>query len=260
MDMPHRVAHGGSNRFYVRHSTVTIEASITELRRMFELSGNEFDKAERFCTERIARIAGDKVPCRLEGKANGYHVLHIVPFGYNSRTTVLDLSRFEDGMLWSAFVPIRSGLARKVYCADGFAVCDSGDHPHAYTLITRGAALEAVGTDIVMVEVGTSSINAAVLRDDVRDSVAKFLRGLVVLGAQGPWIVSLTVCGARGARVEIPSPWKSHPLRVVPLADDAYRLPSALLEAKHINPSEAQEALRPMFDALWQAAGQPRMS
>jgi hypothetical protein len=56
LDLPHRVTHSRINRFYLRRTADTFEASLLELRRMFELARNEFDRAEQFHAEQIARI------------------------------------------------------------------------------------------------------------------------------------------------------------------------------------------------------------
>jgi predicted HTH transcriptional regulator len=86
MDLPHRVSQNNSNRFFVRHTTDTVEASLLELRRMFELAGSEFDNAERLRLERANRLEQNREPCLLSGKNEGYYALHIIPFGYSRQS------------------------------------------------------------------------------------------------------------------------------------------------------------------------------
>ena len=63
---------------------------------MFELACNEFDNAERFCQQRIGRLAGKQKSRILLGKKNeGYYVVHIVPFGMSHRGASVDLSQME---------------------------------------------------------------------------------------------------------------------------------------------------------------------
>jgi hypothetical protein len=168
-----------------------------------------------------------------------------------------------DGSEWLKFQPIGMHGANRLYCADGFVVCRAGDQCLGYTLVTRGGAVEATAANLFMTYKPNdqSLINAKMLRDDVRDAVVAYLAGLIELGASGPWIVCLTLFNCQSARIVVTtqSAWEHERLGGLPIADEPFVFPSALVEHKHSTPSEASEALRPIFDALWQAGGKGRM-
>lgn len=266
MDLPHRISQNNSNQFFVRHTTDTVEASLLELRRMFELAGSELKQAESFHMNRVSRLMGNREPCSLSGKDEGYSALHIIPFGYGRQSGSLDLSGLYDGP-WLTFMPIGAASARRYYCADGFAAAraDGEGKSFAYTLVMRSGAVEAPDANLFMSAARVQDarvINAIRVRDDVEQAVASYLKGLIALGAHGPWFVCLTLCNCQNARVAVPnhSGWEHERLPTGPVLKDAcLSLPSVMVEEKHADRNAAREALRPMPDALWQAAGKGKM-
>jgi hypothetical protein len=75
---PHRVSHGGHNRFYVRNSNGKHEVSVEELRQMFQAAASAERSADNFRKDRVARIITGQTPIRLN-KNDGLLIVHLLP-------------------------------------------------------------------------------------------------------------------------------------------------------------------------------------
>lgn len=260
-DLPHRVTHSGINRFYVRRTADTFEASLTELRRMFELAGSEFDNAERFCQQRIARVAGNRESLLLGSKNEGYYLLHIVPFGMSHRGASFDLSQMEP----HGFAPLGEVMGYDWrHGPDGFMVYSrvaGSSECYSYTTVMRSGAVEAArGRLFLSKRDDGPRINAMTVGKEISRGLKEYIQNLRQRGASGPWIVTMTFCGCHTARLLVPRrEWHTDVSLGLPITDPAFSLPSILIEGQ-TTAEEFASAATPMLDALWQAAGMPRFS
>jgi Putative DNA-binding domain len=253
LDVPHRVTHSGINRFYLRRTADTFEASLLELRRMFELARNEFDRAQQFHAEQIARIATNRETIPLSGKDDGYYVVHIVPFGFSQRIGSIDLSQLQR----DNFRPLGNPMGFSArFSIEGLIVC-SGEAPcYGYTTIMRGGAIEATKANVVIANRGMGTrIDAKSIADDIERALAQYIPSLRQVGAPGPWIVLATLERCEGARPMVSkSGWEADARSGLPLRGPTWTLPGVLIDTQSSR-TEIHDALRPMLDALWQGAG-----
>jgi Putative DNA-binding domain len=257
MDAPHRVTHSGINRFCVRHTSDTYEASLVELRQMFERSSNEFDRAEAFINERMGKLNSGAEICSLSGKSEGFAALHMVPFGFHKRKVLLDVSQLEqDG---TCFPPIGSLGSLRMYVPDGFVTRRGNDLCYGYTAVLRTGALEATKARLCIRHAALEkAIHAPKLRSDLLIAIEKYLSDFRKYGLQGPWLIGLTLGGCSEASLLVPrGSWEADAALGVQLSEATLSFPLVVVEGSS-GRAELTEALKPIFDAMWQAAGLPK--
>jgi hypothetical protein len=245
---PHRVTAQGTNRFYIRHSAGVHEPSVEELRALFSQSATALEKARQFRDNRISVVAiGEGQRPLVDG---GRLFIHIVPTAAFSGMVHLDLEKIHE--MHSAFWPLGSSGMTPRFNFHGFVNERGGDQNHGYTQIFRNGALEATKAGIVGGRDGRLLIPGLALERDIFERLSPYINGLRDIGVPPPLIIMFTFEGVKGAKYAVmENPWgEDQP----PLPDDVLFLPECLLE-DYGTPLEYHKAVRPAFDALWNAIG-----
>lgn len=248
---PHRVRTGNVNRFYVRNSSGVHEASVDELRVLFNLSSTAHDRVRSFRIERLAMLAADEGPVKIEH--GGRLILHIVPlsaFGYAQQIDVKKI--FERH---SSFEPLSSAGMSVRFNFDGVINFRGGERCHGYTQVFRSGVVEATKADIVRVTPrdGRKRIPSKALVKHIVEALPVYLNGLKGLDISPPLVVMVSLAEVHGVHLGVE--------RQTFDDDESYAfdksellLPEIVLE--DYGPEQHyQKAMRPAFDALWNAAG-----
>jgi hypothetical protein len=142
---PHRVTAQGTNRFYIRHSAGVHEASVEELRALFNQSLTALEKARQFRNNRISTVANGEGhrPLVNEGRL----FIHIVPTAAFSGMVHLDVEKIHE--MHTAFWPLAASGMTPRFNFHGFVNERGGDQNHGYTQIFRNGSLEATKAGIV---------------------------------------------------------------------------------------------------------------
>ena len=242
---PHRVSARGSNRFYVRHSAGVHEPSIEELRTLFTQSASALKDARTFRDDRLKLIAQGQASRPLA--ENGRFILHIVPVAAFSAMAHLDVEEISKQN--SCFEPIGSREWTSGFNFDGFINHSSNNL--GYTQVFRNGALEAIVAGIVDPEVKEGRwIAGEVLERDVFKALSKYLAGLKNVGVPPPLILMLTLESVKNAFYGV----SQIPRYNRRLTKDLLPLPECLLE-DYGTDLDHHRAVRPAFDALWNAIG-----
>lgn len=249
---PHRVVAQGSNRFYVRHSAGVHEANVDELRNLFTLSGSALDRAQSFRAERLHSIQSETGARPLVG--GGRFILHIVPVATFSGQVVVDLE--EAHRRYEEFRPIGHAGMSPRFNYHGFINERGGDQNNGYTQIFRNGALEATKAGIVQEKKdGQRYISGAALERHVFDVLSPYIIGLRNLEVPPPLIIMLTFEGVLDANYAVVrNVWNDYE---PPLSEDVLFLPECILE-DYGEVVDHHKAVRPAFDALWNAIGYSR--
>lgn len=246
---PHRVKAQNSNRFWVRNSGGSHEATIEELRTLFTLGADAFNRVHRFRDERLTEIRS--VTGARPLKWAGRLILHVVPL-------VAVVSRWEVDLqaahgLTRAFQPIGiAGTPR--FNLDGLINERGGDQNLGYTQVFRNGALEATKADIVTERSaeGLRYIHARSFEKKIFDVLPGYLNGLRDLGVPPPLVILCTLENVASVcyRVrERDDEGFSEPN----FGRDILFLPDCVVN-EYASDQEYHRAMKPAFDALWNSA------
>ena len=246
---PHRVAAQGSNRFYVRNSAGVHEPGIEELRTLFTQSASALKDARKFRDERLALIS-QGLASRLLSE-NGRFILHIVPVAAFSGMIYLDVEDIFDQR--DSFPPIASMGRTSTFNLDGFI--DHRGDDRGYTQVFRNGALEAIVAGIADPDYdGKRWIAGEELEREIFNLLSPYINGLRTLGVPPPLILMATFDSVEDAEYRVGlSTYRRDPR----LPRDQLRLPECLLE-EYGSEVDHHSAVRPAFDALWNAIGYVR--
>jgi hypothetical protein len=250
---PHRVSARNTNRFYIRDSAGAHEVSVEELRALFNVSATAQDRTRAFRQERIAKISAGETPIPLpQSQAyRGKFILHVVPLSaFSSRSMVdLDQANRQQALLR----PMQADGYTPRFNFDGL-ILTTGSPTHSYTQLHRNGVIEAVRVRaIVEHDDGRRLIPSLDFDRYAIEGLPLYLRALSTLGVPAPLVVMLTLTDTRGAVLGI-----SQEQFIIdppaPISQPILELPEIVID-DYGSSEDYQRAVRPAFDALWNAGG-----
>lgn len=249
---PHRVSSAGTNRFYLRNSAGVYEASVEELRVLFDLSANTHERIKQFRSERITSILQEARPGPLPG--NGRLFVHLAPLSSFGRPTSIDPR--EAYKEYEQFRPIASMGMTPGYNLDGFINIPGGEGA-GYTQIFRDGTLEAARGNILGKLGDLKILHGDVITNWIADVLPGYFDGLRKLDVSPPIVlmISFSHIGEARLAIEGDTEYTLRRRRYFP------RTMPILLPEVVIDDYDSEENymrnLRRTFDALWNAAGFP---
>lgn len=248
---PHRVR--ANNCFYGRNSAGRYPLDVGELRTAFVASESVADRIRSFRAERLARVGGDETPVPLP--PGGRAILHVVPFPpFASRRDTDVVEAISTG----TFIPLPlSGIGSGNQVAvnlDGFVnyAGNGRDLASSYAQFLRNGAIEgvlALGTDETN---GRAYIAGSVLCKQIVFAVTQYVNILDAYDMGFPVFVFLSFTGMDGSTLR-------HSVRFGPSFNVAGPRSGAVIALPEIGlegPTlDAPTALKPVFNALWNAYG-----
>lgn len=245
---PHRVVAKGHNRFYLRNSAGVFEPGIEELRSMFIQTASTLEQAKVFRDSRISEICSGDGLRPLVG--NGRLFIHIVPTASLSGLVSLDLEALNSNSQY--FWPMGTSGMSPRFNFHGYLCERGGDENHGYVQVFRNGCIESTKGSIVRKLEHGLNIPGTGVEELIFNSVPKYIKGLSFAGVPGPFIILITLEGVLGAKYAVHSSmWgdENHPLPY-----DVMRLPEGFLDSD-ITVQNIHKAMKPCFDALWNAIG-----
>jgi Schlafen, AlbA_2 len=246
---PHRVSARNSNRFYVRNSAGAHEASVEELRVLFNLAATAQDRIRAFRQERLARVTSGDTPCEM-AREPGTLLLHIVPLAAFSRGNQIDLGRAQQ--LQDSLRPMGAMGYTQRFNFDGMIVA-TGAPTHAYTQLFRNGVIESVRVKAIAQYQGHPIIPSVDFDQKILEVLPLYFNALQALDVPPPLVAMLTLDGVRGAILGI----NANQLAIevpAPITHSVLELPEVVVES-YGTEHDYQRAIRPAFDALWNAGG-----
>lgn len=241
---PHVVSIGGWFRFFTRTSAGKHPIDVRELRALFALSESVERRVRQFRAERVAHVTA-----RTEGisLAHGACVLvHVLPVG---PSITLDIGSIEGQA--TQLAPLNSyGLSWR-HNLDGFLVFwPAGAEILSYTQLFRDGSIEM--GDAYLLSKG-QTLHAGLLETRIIEGVARALAAQQTLGMAPPLVVLTSVIGVHG--YEVVPQQSVLVLQEHTIDRDTLILPEVVVQEM---PFDAGGAMKPTFDALWNAGGWPR--
>ena len=245
---PHRVTAQGTNRFYIRHSAGVHEPSIEELRILFNQTATGLEKARQFRNNRITKVIEGEGDRPLVG--GGRLFMHIVPIASFSGLINLDVKEIHEKHM--NFRPLGASGMNPKFNYHGVINERGGAHNNGYTQIFRNGSLEVAMGRIINELDDQKSIAGAATERYIFERYESYINGLKDLGVPSPLIIMLTLEGVKGINYAVISNTWGDPRPALP--DDILFLPECFLE-NYGTKQEYHKAIRPAFDALWNAIG-----
>ncbi len=245
---PHRVSAQNSNRFWIRNSAGAHEASMEELRTLFTLSQSAVERARAFRAERLLLIQNGSGPRPLSG--NGRFILHIVPLSAVSSSEAFDLEQVFHHH--QAFWPLGSMGNSPRFNFDGVINERGGEINHGYTQVFRNGIIEATKASLITETHGKKGIAGLKLEQQFFGSLSKYINGLKAIGVEPPLVVMLTFEGVDGAYYYVIGGTFADDS--LPIDRSILYLPECVIN-DYGNDADYHRAVRPAFDALWNAVG-----
>jgi hypothetical protein len=245
-NVPHRVSAQNSNRFWIRNSGGVHEASMDELRLMFTETSTALDRVRRFREERIRLVTAGRGPRSLVG--NGRVLLHIVPTSAAASASQVDLEAAH--RLQHAFRPLGAMGMTPRFNFEGYINESGGEENHGYTQVFRNGALEATKGNLLRTHNGLPHIGGLQLERHFFEVFESYVNGLRDLGVPAPLVVMVALEGVEGAVYAV----RDNPDEPVVLDRPLLLLPECVL-VEYGTALSYHRAVRPVFDALWNAMG-----
>jgi len=130
-----------------------------------------------------------------------------------------------------------------------------GDANHGYTQIFRNGAIEATKANIVRTTDRGFGIPGLGLEQQFFERYAPYIEGLKAIGVEPPLYVMVTLEGVSGAHYYVRNDMFADEL--VAFDRDVLFLPECMIP-EYGSPETYHAAVRPAFDALWNAVGFPK--
>ena len=252
---PHMVTFKNTSRFFTRSSNGKYQMDVSELRSAFEGTSELPVRVARWRDERLGRIMANEGPIFLN--ASTCLILHLAPlesFGNEWRLEASEIRNLQP----SPFQPLFSHGNDQRINIDGYLMLtrdhSNGSPASDYTQIFRSGRVEAVTTNLLSNRDGKNLILSVRYEHEVVNVCKNYLNGLKSLGVQTPIVFLLSLCGVRGACMDIDRN-RERSLPLHPIDRDVLVLPDVLIESYDC---DLPKVLRPAFDSVWNACGAPR--
>ena len=249
--LPHMVTFKGASKFYSRNSAGKYQLDVGELRAAFALSETTAERIRSFRKERLGMIVAGETPVAM-GKAAKL-VLHIVPIGAFDPAVGFDVASLNK----HPPQPLNavSGWSQRHNFDGHLSFNKFGNAPfvHTYLQTFRNGIIEAVDAYILTRPGGEHIIPSIKYEQEILRAIPSFLSVQKNLGVEPPFFIMLSLLGVKGyiMGVDLSSGWSSGS----PIDRDALLVPEVVVEDFNSAPTQF---MRPVFDAIWNAAGWPQ--
>jgi hypothetical protein len=253
---PHRVVYRGKQGpFWARHSSGTFELDTDDLRQAFTNSSSLEEKVKGFRTERIAAISKGDTPVKLTRAPK--LVCHLIPSDAFLSRISLTPDELEGQLVNFPLFEFTSGWSRIVNL-DGMVVADnlhSGLPAAGYVRVLRNGIIESVADEITTHYSMDSSKTTFFKHDYVKAIISRlpqYLRAYCNLNVTPPISFGLTLLGVKGMNIYYAGFERSPN----PVDRDVVEIPA--VEIQDLSEADCATLLKPVFDMVWNAAGQSR--
>lgn len=241
---PHMVTSGGVSRFYSRNSTGKYPLDVREIRAAFLAHAGIEERIRRFVMDRVSKATQGEGPVTFKDGAK--LLLHLIPVSALDDGNVRDLTK-EASEFRDQLAPLSRSSFGARFNFDGILVTG---YEQSYVQVFRSGIIEAGEGQLFR---HNNSIPSISFEETLWSGAARYLRFLQKVEIDLPTFVVATLIGVKGYHLGLSSRYMFyHDIEQVKIDRDILSLPELLIEDYKTNMARA---LRPTFDALWQACG-----
>jgi hypothetical protein len=253
---PHRISFKNDGKFYARNSKGKYQLDIAEIRSAFVLSDTAAERIKNFRAERLSKILADDLPRKLSSEKRV--VLHLLPLYFGEPLPNFNIPfLIEQAHNQDIMQPFTSWGWDHRPNLDGILTFDGGreDTSVNYLQLFRTGAIESVSSHITIErEEGGSYIPSIGYEKELIEVTAKYLKLHQLLEIEPPIFAMISFLNVKGARLgvdEFRIHQPDHPF----IDRDHLILPEVRIDDYG---ADIAQVLRPVFDAVWNAAGWQR--
>jgi len=251
--LPHVVRFQKHWRFYSRNSAGKYPLDVSELRAAFALSETTAERIRNFRIERLSIIVAGETPVPLDEGPK--IVLHITPFGAFDPAAKFDVASLARYYTDYRLNPLYISSSYYRHNFDGFLTYELTSRPNcSYLQIFRNGSIEAVEVHILCEE-GDQRLIPSHYEAQLLEALPRFLSIQKQLGVEPPLFAMLSLLGVSGYAMWATGPGGGRVYQNHPIDRDSLVVPETVVESFECDPAEA---MKPIFDAVWNAAGLPR--
>ena len=252
---PHMVSYAGGAKFYARNSAGKYPLDVSELRAAFTATSVESERIRQFQIDRIAKIVANEAPVPVNDGPQ--IVLHLIPIGALDSRTPYDLKEFEltpnREMLTPIYTPNYNFFR---FSFDGVLTYEriSLQVPaDSYLVLFRNGIIESCSNTLFSPDASPPCLNSIVFEEEIVNSLGRYLTIQNKLETEPPFFVLLSLLNVDG--YSLPTRNSFGGLDVNRIDRNDLIVPELLVEDLTLTP---EAILKPVFDAVWNAAGLPQ--
>jgi Putative DNA-binding domain len=244
---PHAVIHNKSRLIYARNPAGVHEASVDEMRSMFTAGATLLERSREFQRQRMEEIHSGEGPGPSPFKGEGGRmVLHIIPFSAFG-SDMLDLGFVHEQILPPVWC---TGNKESGYNVDGYYTTDSTVSRFGYVQVFRNGIVESAAGDVREKWGDRLVVQAVIIENEMVAKIEQYMAVLSRAEVSPPMFVMLGGVRMHGTTIVVGDTRPTRPLR-----KSNWVLPAITLE-DYGQKADYGRALKPMFDAIWNAAGE----
>lgn len=246
---PHRVKI--NNHFYIRDGLRKRPLDVPEIRAMFNRSELQAQRVANFRTGRLGKILSGEGPRMVRGPAL---VLHLVPTQAMLGQVQIDPIQYTNLTNGHRYLPLigATGNPARINLDGALALRNMGadDATHGYSLLFRSGFFEATYA-LTGRNDGAAVLPSVTYEQNLTQLLGRFRTELAHLGINGECAVMLSLLRAHEVVLGVRDRWGYNEPHQGRFDREVVALPDSIAAVD----DSPERALRPVFDALWQAAG-----
>jgi len=246
---PHMVTFKNRSRFYRRTSAGKSQLDVMEIRSAMLATEDLPRRMRAFRDERLAMILSGQTPIQLYDSAK--LVVHVVPYVSMSPGTSIDPLTVKRAR--AQIRPI-GGPGYPRFNVDGFLTFSppsSGLASDAYAQVFRNGVIEYVECGFVVSREERRLVASIAYEEEFMERAREMFALFAELDLRPPAAIFVTLLGVQGATMLV-SGFHYRAPESHGFDRDVVRVPEIVVQDYE---GEMGATLRPLFDAIWQAAG-----
>lgn len=261
---PHMVIYSKTYRFYIRNSASKHMMEAAELRSAFLSTSNALEKVQRFREIRLARIMANEgykelMPPEYYDQLPPFHfiVVQVIPIG-STEETFLDIQTMRDHKVYLKNLGDTdgSGSNRNEVNFEGFITHTNYSHTRpssSYVQILRNGSIEAVDTDLLFAEKDKKVIRIQYIERILVERIFDYLNAIKLIGLLSPIALGVSFLNVKDFDFALPN--RIFGITHKKIGRDNLIIPEILLESFPEDLQQTAVMVRPILDALYNAAG-----
>lgn len=252
---PHMVTFAGGSKFFSRNSAGKYQLDVFELQLAFDATNVEGERLRNFRIDRIGRIIAGETPIPIGEQAK--IIIHLIPVSAFDTGVKYDLRGLQLFPNPENLAPICARYGSNLrFNFDGILTFEKYNHSEtavSYLQVFRNGIIESSCASLFDHDREPPLIPSSVFEAEIVKSLGKYFRIQNTLEIEPPYFLLISLVGVKGYNLPTGSHGSGHFNNLID--KDDLLVPEILVEDSSLPP---ETILKPAFDAVWNAAGQPQ--